>query len=300
MQSILQQIINVLQLGSIYALLAIGFSMVYGIIGLVNFAHGDFFMVSAYITFLASAVFFALGLPPLLVLLLAIAVSMIGTAIVMVLVERFAYRPLRDAPKVSAVVTSLAVSMLIQNLMLYIMGPSARRMPDFIEVSTIQIGSAFLENKQILIIIAALVMMVILDQFVMKTKIGMAMRAVSHDKEASYLMGIPINRIISLTFAIGAMAAAVSGGLFTIAYPIFDPYIGTMISWWSFVSAVVGGIGNMRGAVLGGYCLATVTVFTPALLSSSSYRDLVAFGLLIIVLLVKPSGLLGKKAIQKV
>jgi branched-chain amino acid transport system permease protein len=300
MGQILQQIINALQLGSIYALIGIGYDMVYGIAKLINFAHGDIFMVSTYILFFAGTAFIALGFSSMFAFILAVLISMGATALLAVAIERFAYRPLRAAPRVSAVITALSVGLILENLTLGLIGPEPKKMPKFIQRFTIGTGSSLnLNSDQLIIIIAALIMMIILDRFVIKTKTGVAMRAVSRDKNASYLMGISVNKIISITFAIGAIAAAIAGVLFTIAYPLIDPYMGIMLGWWCFIAAVAGGIGNIRGAMLGGFILGFIMVFVPVFLPSS-YRDLVAFLLLIIILVIKPSGILGTIETQKV
>jgi branched-chain amino acid transport system permease protein len=300
MSILLQQFINLLQLGSVYALIAIGFSIVYGILGFVNFAHGDIFMVSTYISFFVATWLFKVNSTAIIVLLITMIISSVLTSVLATSIERVAYKPLRYAPKVSVVVTSLAIGMLLQHLVLAGIGPDAQRMPQFIPDIRFQVFSVNIELYQIVIILFAVFMMLLLNFFIQKTRTGIAMRAVAQDGTAAGLMGISNNYIISMAFIVGASAASVGGCLYSLAYPIFDPYIGSMINWWSFVAAVIGGIGNLRGAVLGGYLLAGVMVFTPMILPASSYRDLVAFGLLVVVLLVKPSGLLGKTTIQKV
>ncbi len=295
-----QQFVNLLQLGSIYALLAIGFSIVYGIVGLVNFAHGDIFMIATYAMFFLATWLYTITPSPILVFFIALPLAAIVVSVLAVVIERVAYKPLRNAPKVSVVVTSLAVGMLLQHLVLQFIGPNARRVPRLVPDIKFQIGTVNFELYQIVIILFAILIMFLLNLFIKKTKTGVAMRAVAQDPTAASLMGISTNSIISIAFIIGASVAAVGAGLYGMAYPIFDPYIGQMINWWSFTAAVLGGIGNVKGAVLGGFLLAAVMVISPMLLPVSSYRDIVAFSFLILVLLIKPSGLLGKKTLQKV
>ena len=296
----LQQLVNLLQLGSIYALLAIGFSIVYGIVGLVNFAHGDIFMVATYVLFFLSTLLFSLTSSTFTVLFATLIISAIIIGSLAVLIERVAYKPLRNAPKVSLVVTALAVGLLLQHLVLQFIGPSPQRVPKLVPDVQFKISTINIELYQILIIVFALFVMLLLNFFIRNTRTGIAMRGVSQDPLAASLMGISRDRIISLAFVLGSAIATVSAVLYGMAYPIFDPYIGQMINWWSFTAAVLGGIGDIRGAVLGGFLLAAVMVISPIILPVSSYRDIVAFGFLIFVLLVKPSGLLGKKSIKKV
>ena len=300
MDMLFQQGLNLLQLGSIYALLAIGFSVVYGIVRLVNFAHGDIFMVATYLFFFLSTWLLTYSSSLYLVLAVTLLLVAVAVSILAVVIERVAYKPIRSAPKVSVVVTSLAVGMLLQHLILQFIGPNSHRVPLLVPEMKFQIGTTTIELYQIVIIVFALFIMFLLSLFIMKTKIGLAMRAVSQDNTAANLMGISTNFIISIAFIVGAFVASVGAGLYGMAYPIFDPYIGQMINWWSFTAAVLGGIGNIKGAVLGGYLLAAVMVISPIILPVSSYRDIVAFSFLILVLLIKPSGLLGKKVIQKV
>lgn len=297
---LLQQAVNLLQLGSIYALLAIGFSMVYGIVGLVNFAHGDIFMVATYLLFFLATWLFSMTSSSFTVLLASTALAAAAIGLLAMVIERVAYKPLRGAPKVSLVVTSLAVGLLLQHLVLEFLGPNSQRVPRMVPDIKFTVGTVNFEFYQILIILFALFIMLLLNQFIRRTRTGVAMRAVSQDATAASLMGISKDFIISVAFVIGAAIATVGASLYGMAYPIFDPYIGQMINWWSFTAAVLGGIGNIRGAVLGGFLLAAVMVISPMVLPVSSYRDIVAFSVLILVLLVKPSGLLGKRSIQKV
>jgi branched-chain amino acid transport system permease protein len=300
MDMILQQALNLLQLGSIYALLAIGFSIVYGIVRLVNFAHGDIFMVATYTFFFLSTWLLTFTNSLYVVFAITLVLVAVVVSILAVGIERVAYKPLRSAPKVSVVVTSLAVGLLLQHLVLQFIGPTPRRVPRLVPDIKYQIGNVNIELYQIVIIAVALSIMLLLSLFIMKTKTGIAMRAAAQDSYAASLMGISSDFIISIAFVVGASVASIGAGLYGMAYPIFDPYIGQMINWWSFTAAVLGGIGDFKGAVLGGFLLAAVMVISPMLLPVSSYRDIVAFSVLILVLLIKPSGLLGKKTVQKV
>jgi len=300
MEIFLQQAINLIQLGSIYALLAIGFSIVYGIVRLVNFAHGDIFMVATY-AFFFLATWLLSSIPSLyVVLIITLVLVAIAVSILAVGIERVAYKPLRSAPKVSVVVTSLAVGLLLQHLVLQFIGPTPQRVPRLVPDMQFQFGGVYVELYQFVIIAVALFIMLLLSLFIMKTKTGIAMRAAAQDATAASLMGISNDFIISIAFVVGATVASIGAGLYGMAYPIFDPYIGQMINWWSFTAAVLGGIGDIKGAVLGGFLLAAVMVITPMFLPVSSYRDIVAFGILVLILLIKPSGLLGKKTVQKV
>lgn len=301
MQTFLQQILNALQLGSVYALIALGYSMVYGIITLINFAHGDIFMVSTYVAFFVGSalISYALKLPGIITFLLTMLASMFFTALLAVTIERFAYRPLRKAPRVSAVITALGVGLFLENFTLATIGPHPRFLPPIITVQRFTIGGIATSNVQLIIIFVSAIVMFLLDTIVRRTMVGMAMRAISWDKFTVPLMGVPMDRIISITFAIGASIAAVGGTLYGLVYTI-DPYMGIRIGWWAFISAVVGGIGNIRGAMLGGYLLGLVEIFTPVVLPSSTYRDFVAFSLLLLLLVFRPYGLLGRPITQKV
>ncbi|HEY9088507.1 MAG TPA: branched-chain amino acid ABC transporter permease [Anaerolineaceae bacterium] len=303
MQFYIQQILNALQVGSVYALIALGYTMVYGILTMINFAHGDIFMVSCYVAFFFSSLVISLlvGLPTLVIFVLTLLVTMLLTALLAVVIERLAYKPLRTAPRISAVITALGIGLLLENFMVAFkpVGPAPRFMPKLIPDVTHNIAGVAVSNIQIVIIVVSIIAMVILDLIVRRTMVGMAMRAISWDKFTVPLMGIPVDRIISLTFALGASIAGVGGTLYGMAYTI-DPYMGIRIGWWAFISAVVGGIGNIRGAMLGGFILGFVEIFTPVFLPASTYRDFVAFSLLLILLTFKPTGILGRPMAQKV
>lgn len=288
----LQQLVNALQLGSIYALIALGYTMVYGILRLINFAHGDIFMVGAFIAFFGAV---ALKWPFVPTLLL----TMFLTALLGVFIERAAYKPLRDAPRVSAVITALGVGLFLQNFTLATVGAQPRHIPPLIPVVQVTAGGISFSSIQIVIVLVAAALMIVLDVFVRRTLTGMAMRAIAWDRPIVPLMGVPVDRIISLTFAIGSGLAAAGGLLVGIAYPIIDPYMGILIGWKAFVAAVVGGIGNIRGAMLGGYVLGLVEIAVAAVLPST-YRDFVAFTLLLLLLVFRPTGILGRLEAQKV
>lgn len=299
----IQQILNALQVGSVYALIALGYTMVYGVLSLINFAHGDVFMVSTYIAFFFSTFILglAIDLPPIVTFVTTLIAAMFGTSLLAVLIERLAYKPLRTAPRISAVITALGVGLLLENFMVAFgpIGPGSRIIPAHFESINYTIGGVTFSTLQILIIVVSAIAMLILDFIVRKTMVGIAMRAISWDKFIVPLMGVPVDRIISITFVLGASVAAVGGTLYGMVYSI-DPYMGIRIGWWAFISAVVGGIGNIRGAMLGGFILGFIEIFTPVILPSSTYRDFVAFSLLLILLIFKPTGILGKPAVQKV
>jgi branched-chain amino acid transport system permease protein len=291
MSYLLQQVLNALQLGSIYALIALGYTMVYGILTMINFAHGDLFMVGAFLCFL-SVVLLKLPFVPVLL------VSMVGTALLGVTIERLAYKPLRQAPRVSAIITALGVGLFLENFTLAL-SPYPKHIPSFVPDMSWMLGDVSISLLQIVVIACSLVLMVLLDLMVRRTMIGMAMRAISWDKTTVPLMGVPVDLVISMTFAIGTSLGGVAGVLYGLAYPVIDPYMGIMVGWKAFISAVVGGIGNVRGAMIGGYVLGALEILVVAFLPST-YRDFVAFGLLLVLLVFRPHGILGKPTVQKV
>ncbi len=287
----LQQALNALQLGSIYALIALGYTMVYGILTMINFAHGDLFMVGAFVCFVAAVI---LKLPFVPTLLLSMtAVALLGVAI-----ERLAYKPLRNAPRVSAVITALGVGIFLENFTLAL-DPYPKHIPPLIPNIVWNIGGVSISSLQVLIIALSVLLMLLLDFIVRRTMVGMAMRAISWDKGVVPLMGVPINLVISATFALGTSLGAAAGTMYGLAFPVIDPYMGIMVGWKAFISAVVGGIGNIRGAMVGGFILGAVEVFVAAY-GRSTYRDFVAFALLLILLIFRPYGILGKPRPQKV
>ena len=286
-----QQAINAVQLGSIYALIALGYSMVYGVLVMINFAHGDVFMVSAFFCFLL-----LLFVPAPFVV--ALIVVMLATALLGVCIERLAYRPLRNAPRVSSIITALGCGLVIQNTTLSL-SPYSQRMPELFHSKTWQFGEITVSSLQVLIVGVSVGLMLALDFFIRHTRYGLAMRAIAQDRLSVPLMGIPVNTIISMTFAIGAGLGGAAGVLYGLAYPVIGASMGMLVGWKAFVAAVIGGIGNMRGAVLGGYMLGAVEVLTVTVLPST-YRDLVAYSLLLVILVFKPHGLLGRPSVQKV
>jgi branched-chain amino acid transport system permease protein len=301
-QILAQNALNALQLGSVYALIALGYTMVYGILTMINFAHGDIFMVSTYLCLAAASFLLGvpLGLPLVLVFTGALVFSMVLTACLGVVIERLAYRPLRQAPRVSAVITALGVGLFLENFTLGLLGPEPRHFPSLIAMRPWEFAGLTVTPLQILIIVMAAALMILLDLLVRRSLMGMAMRAISYNRPIVPLMGVSVDRVISLTFALGSAIAAAGGLLYALAYPVLDPYMGIRIGWWAFIAAVVGGIGNIRGAMLGGYILGLVEVFTPVLLPSSTYRDFVAFSLLLLLLVFKPTGLLGRPVFERV
>jgi branched-chain amino acid transport system permease protein len=293
MDTIIQQVVNAAQLGAVYALIALGYTMVYGIIRLINFAHGDIFMVGAFIGFLLAAY---LGLP----FWILMPLTMILTALVGVTIERVAYRKLRSAQRMSLVITALGVGIFLENFVRLAVGPQTRQIPGGFPDQVIEWFQPYLTITvdKIWIILISLILMAILWFFVNKTLMGTAMRAVADNKEVVPLMGINLNRVIAVTFAIGSALAAAGGVFFGQAYSI-DPYMGIDLGWKAFIAAVIGGIGSIEGAVLGSFMLAGVEVFTVAYLSSNLKNGIV-FGLLILLLLVWPSGIMGKPVMKKV
>jgi branched-chain amino acid transport system permease protein len=291
MSYLLQQALNGLQLGSIYALIALGYTMVYGILTMINFAHGDLFMVGAFFCFIAASL---LGWPFVPSLLFAI----LGVAILGVVIERLAYKPLRRAPRVSAIITALGVGLFLENFTLGL-SPYPRHIPPLLESTTWTLGGVSVSSLQVLIIALSVGLMILLDLFVRRTMTGMAMRAISWDREIVPLMGVPVDRVISVTFAIGAGLAGAAGTLYGLAYPVVDPYMGIMVGWKAFISAVVGGIGSIRGAMIGGYILGAVEILVAAFFPST-YRDFVVFGLLLVLLIFRPYGILGSPPPRKI
>ncbi|EIC29623.1 branched-chain amino acid ABC transporter permease [Methylomicrobium album] len=287
----LQQGLNALQLGGIYALIALGYTMVYGILAMINFAHGDVFMIGAFFCFLLST---QLGLSFVPTLLL----TMLGTGLLGVVIERLAYKPLRQAPRVSAIITALGVGLFLENFTLAL-SPYPKHIPTLLGNVTWNLYGLSLSSIQLVIISLSLVLIGLLDTIVYRTRIGMAMRAISWDKTYVPLMGIPVDRIISITFAIGAGLAGAAGSMYALAYPVIDPYMGILVGWKAFICAVVGGIGNIRGAMVGAFILGSVEIMVVAFLPST-FRDFVAFTLLMLLIIARPYGILGKPRVQKV
>ena len=290
-QQILQQLINGISLGSIYALIALGYTMIYGIIKLINFAHGDIYMVGAYLGFYA----ITLGIP----VIPAILISMAVTSCLGVVVERLAYRPLRHAPRISVLITAIGMSFFLEYTMMALVSPTPRTFPATISDVSFEVGGLIISGQQLLIMGVTFLLMTILTYIVRRTKIGKAMRAASYDTEAAQLMGINADRIISITFAIGSALAAVAGVLIGIYYNAIDPLMGLMPGIKAFVAAVFGGIGSLPGAVFGGIVLGIVEAFISGI-GLSMFRDAAAFAILILVLLLRPAGIFGKNVKEKV
>jgi len=291
-QQFIQQMINGVSLGSIYALIALGYTMVYGIIRLINFAHGDIYMLGAYIGFFCTT-FLHMSFFP------ALIVAMVGAAIAGVIIERAAYRPLRHAPKIAVLITAFGVSLFLEYTGMFLVTPQPRTFPAVFPSVLYNIGGVMINSQQIIILAVSLVLMVILTYIVQRTMIGKAMRAVSFDTDAARLMGINVDRVISFTFAIGSGLAAAAGVMVGVYYNSIDPLMGIMPGLKAFVAAVLGGIGIIPGAMLGGIIMGIVEALVSGFLSST-FRDAAAFIILIIILLFKPSGLLGKNVREKV
>lgn len=289
---IFQQLINGLSLGSIYALLALGYTMVYGIIKLINFAHGEIYMMGAFVGYYVTNQLKLSLIPTLLI-------SMTICAILGVLIEFLAYRPLRKSTRIAALITAIGVSFLIQSLMVYFIGADTRPFPQIIENTNYDMKLFTISKIQLIILSTSIFLMFLLQLIVKHTKMGKAMRAVSVDPDAAQLMGINVNHTISFTFAIGSSLAAAGGVLIGLYYNSIDPMMGVAPGLKAFIAAVFGGIGIIPGAALGGFVIGIIETFVSAL-GFTAYRDAVVYAILIIVLLVKPAGLLGKNVKEKV
>ena len=287
-----QQLVNGIILGSIYALLALGYTMVYGIIKLINFAHGDIYMIGAFVGYYAIN---SLKMN----FWIALVFSMIVCAILGVVIEFLAYRPLRNSTRISALITAIGVSFFLEYIMVYFVGADTRSFPHSIKVHTYHLGSISVTNVQLLILVVALVLMVALQLIVKKSKMGKAMRAVSVDSDAAELMGISVNNTISFTFALGSSLAGAAGVLIGLYYNSIEPLMGMTPGIKAFVAAVLGGIGIIPGAALGGFVIGILETLSTAI-GLSSYRDAIVYGVLIVILLVRPAGILGKNVKEKV
>ncbi|HHV79674.1 MAG TPA: branched-chain amino acid ABC transporter permease [Firmicutes bacterium] len=293
---LLQQIINGISLGSIYALIALGYTMVYGIVRLINFAHGDVYMAGAYIAYLIANRFSEETVWRFPLILLA---SMGGCSLLGMAIERVAYKPLRNRPRIATLTTAIGVSIFLENLVRVAIGPNFLGFPEIITRTSWEIKGITISNVQVVVPGCTVLLVLVLHYVVHKTKAGKAMRAVSFDRDVAMLMGVNVDNTIRITFAIGSALAAAAGVLVGIAYPRIDPYMGIMAGLKAFVSAVLGGIGIIPGAALGGLMMGVAEVMAVQLFSSS-LKDAIAFVVLIVVLLVKPTGLLGKVASEKV
>lgn len=290
----LNYLINGLSLGSVYAIIALGYTMVYGIAKMLNFAHGDVIMIGSYVVFMCMS---ASGMPAIL----SIIISMVCCTALGVIIEKVAYKPLRKASNLAVLITAIGVSYFLQNMALLIFGSNPVSFASVVKWDGISLASGELKitGNAVVTIITCLVIMAALMFFIMKTKPGQAMRAVSEDKDAAALMGINVNATISLTFAIGSGLAAVAGALLCSSYPSLTPYTGSMPGIKAFTAAVFGGIGSIPGALIGGLLLGIIEILAKAYISSQ-LADAIVFAVLIIVLLVKPTGILGKKIKEKV
>lgn len=292
--SFLSYFINGISLGSIYAIIALGYTMVYGIAKMLNFAHGDIIMVGGFAIF---TVVSTLSLPPVLGVLVAVAIC----TVLGVTIERVAYKPLRGASPLAVLITAIGVSYLLQNIALLIFGSNARQFTSIVNVPSLKLadGQLTINGVTMVTIAACVIIMVALTTFINKTKVGQAMLAVSEDNGAATLMGIDVNKTIAITFAIGSALAAIAGALLCSTYPSLTPYTGSMPGIKAFVAAVFGGIGSIPGALIGGILLGVIENLSKAYISSQ-LSDAIVFSVLIIVLLVRPTGILGKKINEKV
>lgn len=292
MDTFIQQVINGLSLGSVYALVALGYTMVYGIIKLLNFAHGDVYMVGAFVgNFIILN--FNLGFFPTLIL------TMLTTGVVGVIIYQVAYRPLRNSTRIASLITAIGMSYLIQNGMIYFAGPQTRSFPQVIDNKMYSLGSINISTMQILMLVTTVSLMIALQLIVQQTKLGKAMRAVSNDPDAAQLMGINTNFVISFTFFLGSMLAGAGGMLVGMYYNTITPTMGAGPGLKAFIAAVVGGIGSIPGAMIGGYLIGMTEVMISAS-GNSMIRDAVVYLILIIILLVRPTGILGKSEREKV
>ncbi|MDC7239278.1 MAG: branched-chain amino acid ABC transporter permease [Spirochaetales bacterium] len=294
--TLLQNLFNALQWGSFYSMIALGYCLVYGVLRLINFAHGDIFMMACYFAFFIASWFLGnlAGMPGPIIFGLTMILTMVATSGLGLFIERVAYRPLRKkgAHRLYVVITALMLGFILENGNLAVLGASSRRFPDMFGKIVFQFAGVSLTNYKIIVIVTAVLAFALLNLIVNSTKIGMAMRAVSYDKFAIPLMGIPLNRIITFTFILGSSLAAVAGILFGMSYPVLDPYMGMIIGWKAFIAAVVGGIGDIKGAFLGGFILGFIEIIVVAFFPSS-YKDLIAFVILLVILSVKPTGFFG-------
>lgn len=295
MDYFLQNLINALQWGSFYAVISIGYSMVYGVLMLFNFAHGDIFMVGTYIGFGIATMLLALFsafMPGWMIFILVVIITMFLASFIGVFVEVVGYRPLRGAPRASAAITGLMIGIIFETGNLIILGAQRFSFPPLIKSVSYNIGGVYFTNVKVLIIAVSLILMLALHMFIQKTKWGMAMRAMSYDFLAVPLMGVSINVIAPLTFAIGAGLASVAGILYGQAYPVLDPYMGIALGWKAFVAAILGGRGSIMGAALAGYLLGFIEMFVP-MIFPSTFRDLIAYSIILVILTFRPRGFFG-------
>lgn len=286
-----EQLINGLTLGSTYSLIALGYTMVYGILELINFAHSEIYMVGAFVGLAMVTVY---KLP----FAVALVAGMLGSCLLGIIIEKAAYKPLRNSNRIAPLISAIGVSIFLQNAALMIAGPQARSFPSGLNIRTLSVGSVHISTLQLLILVISIILMVGLQFLIQNTKLGQAMRATAQDKEVAQLMGIKIDSIITFTFAIGSALGGAAGVLVGVYFDSVDPTMGFFPGLKGFVAAVLGGIGNIPGAMLGGLILGLVEMIGAVYMSR--YKDAIAFAVLIIILLVKPTGLLGRNVQEKV
>ncbi|MCL2654617.1 MAG: branched-chain amino acid ABC transporter permease [Coriobacteriia bacterium] len=298
MENFLQQIVNGLSQGSIYALIALGYTMVYGIVKLINFAHGDVYMIGAYVGF-AVTTFTRFG-HSRFGFIAALIISMVACMILGVTIERIAYKPLRNSSRIAVLITAIGVSLFLDYVLMYFVGAATRSYPPGVLPTRVyMIGGVVIKFQQIIVVLVSIVLMILLQFIVKKTKQGKAMRAVSYDKEAAQLMGINVDRTISFTFLLGSALAGAAGVMVGIYFNSIDPLMGMMPGLKAFVAAVFGGIGSIPGAMVGGLSIGVIETLVAGY-GSSLYRDAAVFAILILVLIIKPTGLMGKNTGNKV
>jgi branched-chain amino acid transport system permease protein len=299
-EELLQHLINGLNLGAIYALIALGYTMVYGVLQLINFAHSEVYMVGAFAAYYGAMRLHLVERPGWGSFAITLVIAMVACSLLGLCIERFAYRPLRSSPRVNSLITAIGVSLFLQFSGQVVFGADPKMFPEVLQDQTLfRFGAIQIQLFDVTIVMVALVAMLFLNWFIKKTKTGMAIRAVSFSFRSATLMGINVNSVIMVTFVVGSSLAGVGSVLVGLKYPKIDPLMGTLIGLKAFVAAVLGGIGNLPGAVVGGLLMGLCEELVVAYLSST-YRDALAFGLLILVLLFKPSGLLGQSRAEKV
>ena len=302
MEYFFQNVLNALQWGSFYALIALGYTLVYGVLSLINFAHGDIFMVGAYVAYFAATMFLGeVGLGPSVTLALIVPLTMLATACVGVALERIAYRPLRrkGAHRLYVVITALMCGLILENGNLALLGASRKSFPELVPTTVYAFAGLSVTNLKLAVIATAVAAFAVLHFIVTRTKIGLAMRGIAWDSFAIPLMGVPPDRIIVFTFILGSGMAGLAGVMFAMAYPVLEPYMGALIGWKAFIAAVIGGIGDIRGAFLGGFLLAFLEIGVAAVFPSTM-RDLIAFSVLLVFMWRRPTGVFGVARNQKI
>jgi branched-chain amino acid transport system permease protein len=293
---LLQQLINALSLGAIYALLALGYTMVYGVLRFINFAHADVFMVGSFVGYYAARHVPAGTLLGGLAVLFA---AMAACSLLGVLIERFAYRPLRNAPVLNVLITAIGMALLLEYGVQLLFGSTPRNFPTVFPTTQFQFGTLTISSNQLIVIAVTLVLLIALHTIVHRTRLGAAMRAVSLNPRAAQLVGINLNTVVTFTFALGSALAGAGGVLYAMNYPSIDPFMGVMPGLKAFVAAILGGIGSLPGAALGALILGSAETFVGGS-AYSTYKDAIAFGLLILIMLFRPAGLLGRATVEKV